>query len=227
MFIRVVISNQLKCSPTGSKPPMLYGLPKIHKPDVPLRPIVSCIGSPTYGLSKHIASLLSPLEGKSDYYVKNSEHFINAIDDITLEQDDVLVSYDVRSLFTNVPVDEAIEVIFGMLVDDESLLDRTTLDARRIADLLELCLKSTYFGYQGMFYEQLEGAAMGSPVSAVVANLYMEHFENMALRSSPVQPKLWKRYVDDICCVLKNGEEDSLLAHYKQFERLHQIHYGA
>ena len=54
---------------------------------------------------------------------------------------------------------------------------------------------------------------MGSPVSAVVANLYMEHFENMALRSSPVQPKLWKRYVDDICCVLKNGEEDSLLAH--------------
>ena len=146
--------------PTGSKPPMLYGLPKIHKPDVPLRPIVSCIGSPTYGLSKHIASLLSPLAGKSDYYVKNSEHFINAIDDITLEQDDVLVSYDVRSLFTNVPVDEAIEVIFGMLVDDESLLDRTTLDARRIADLLELCLKSTYFGYQGMFYEQLEGAAI-------------------------------------------------------------------
>ena len=130
------------------------------------REIVSCIGSPSYGLSKHIASLISPLAGRSVSHVK---HFINSIEDVTLEPNDLLVCFDVRSLFTNVPLDE---VMFDMLVKDESLLDRTNLDPNRITGLLELCLKSTYFGYEGTCFELLEGAAMGSPVSPVVANLY-------------------------------------------------------
>ena len=64
-----------------------------------------------------------------------------------------------------------------------------------------------------MFFEQLEGAAMGSPVSPVVANLYMEYFEEIALKTSPVQTKLWKRFVDDILCILKKGDENLALTH--------------
>ena len=87
------------------------------------------------------------------------------------------------------------------------------LSPGRIAELLETCLRSTYFSYQGDFYEQVEGAAMGSPVSAVVANLYMEFFEEMALTSAPNKPALWKRYVDDIWCIVKKGKEEELLDH--------------
>ena len=65
--IRNALYNKLR--PTGSQPPRIYGLPKIHKPDIPLRPFVSCIGSPTYQLSKHITSLISPLAGHT------SSHF--------------------------------------------------------------------------------------------------------------------------------------------------------
>lgn len=54
---------------------------------------------------------------------------------------------------------------------------------------------------------------MGSLVSAVVATLYMEHFEKLALESAPVQPKLWKRYVDDTCCRVKATAVDDLLHH--------------
>ena len=54
---------------------------------------------------------------------------------------------------------------------------------------------------------------MGSPVSAVVANLYMESFEELALESAPSRPRLWKRYVDDTCCILRTGDVDGLLNH--------------
>ena len=107
-------------------------------------------------------------------------------------QDELLVSFDVYSLFTNVPVPEAVEFIQEMLRRDPKLSERTTLDADTITDLLSLYLKSTYFRYNSCYYEQKEGAAMGSPVSAVVANLYMEHFEQIALNSALHRPRLWK-----------------------------------
>ena len=91
--------------------------------------------------------------------------------------------------------------------------DRTPLSAGRVAELLEVCLKSTYFSYGGDFYEQTQGAAMGSPVSAIVANLYMEFFEELALGSTPVKLRLWKQYVDDTYCIVKRGMAEELLDH--------------
>ena len=90
-----------------------------------------------------------------------------------MTEDKVLVSFDVVSLLTNVPihVGEAVKVIQEMLRDDENLVMHTPLSPDRIWELLELCLRSTFFSYNGEFYKQSEGAAMGSPVSAVVAFL--------------------------------------------------------
>ena len=133
--------------------------------------------------------------------------------DVCMAEDEILVSFDVVSLFTNVPIGEAVDVIRELLRDDEDLVTRTPMSPDRIGELLELCLRSTYFSYNGEFYEQSEGAAMGSPVSAVVANLYMEFFEEVALRSAPVRPRLWKRYVDDTCCIVKKGTAEVLLEH--------------
>ena len=107
--IRNALYNKLR--PTGSQPPRIYGLPKIHKPDIPLRPIVSCIGSPTYQLSKHITSLISPLAGHTSSHVKNSRHFTEMMESVHVESDEILVSFDVSSLFTNVPVGEAVSII--------------------------------------------------------------------------------------------------------------------
>ena len=133
--------------------------------------------------------------------------------DVTLAQEELLVSFDVSSLFTNVPVNEAVEVIWGMLRNDQELSERPKLDADNVASLLSLCIKSTYFRYNGNYYEQREGADMGSPVSAVVANLYMEHFEQIALGTAKNRPRIWKRYVDDTFCIVKAGEVDELLSH--------------
>ena len=122
--------------PSGSQPPRIYGLPKIHKPDVPLRPIVSCIGAPSYKLSKYITSIISPLAGRTDSHVKNSKHFVEMMSGLSVEEDEILVSFDVSSLFTNVPIDEAVWIIHDRLRNDEMLCDWTTLSPDRVAELL-------------------------------------------------------------------------------------------
>ncbi|XP_068690277.1 uncharacterized protein [Montipora foliosa] len=124
-----------------------------------------------------------------------------------------MVSFDVESLFTNVPIDAAVQTALQKLEDDPSLADRTTLTPAQIADLLNFVLRSTYFQYNGSIYEQLEGAAMGSPVSAVIANLYMESSEQQATSTSAYKPRIWKRYVDDTFTILDRGNVDSFLQH--------------
>ena len=62
------------------------------------------------------------------------------------------------------------------------------MEVEDIILLLEFCLKNTYFSFQGQFYEQVEGAAMGSPVSPIVANLYMEYLEQKALSTPAPNP---------------------------------------
>ena len=94
--------NLLRSS--GGSTPLLYGLPKIHKPNVPLRPIVSFMQSPTYQLSKHLTRILSPLIGNTDSSVLNSVEFSTFIHLKIVREDEVLVSFDVVSSFTNVPV---------------------------------------------------------------------------------------------------------------------------
>ena len=95
-----------KLYPTGS--PKFYGLPKIHKMGMPLRSIVSSIGTVTYQTSKEVARILKPLVGRSPHHVKNTQDFIDPIKGIHLGQDQCMMSYDVKALFTSVPTTKAI-----------------------------------------------------------------------------------------------------------------------
>ena len=130
-----------------------------------------------------------------------------------MDEGETMVSFDVSSLFTNVPIGEVVDIITDRLEEDDSLVDRTPLSPEEVAELLQLCLRSTYFSFNGEFYEQREGAAMGSPVSAVVPNLYMEFFEELVLRTAPARPRIWKRYVDDTFTLVNKGDVDELLLH--------------
>ena len=142
-------------------------------------------------LSAYLANILSPLTSNSGFTVTNSAHFVSTISSETILRNEIMVSFDVESLFTNVPIDAAVQTALQKLEDDPSFADRTTLTPARIADLLNFVLRSTYFQYNGSIYEQMQGAAMGSPVSAVIANLYMESFEQQAITTSTYKPRIW------------------------------------
>ena len=152
-----------KLYPTGAGVPKFYGLPKIHKKETPLRPIVSSIGSVSYATSKELARILKPLVGRSPYHVHNNQDLLEDLRSLKLEKDECLMSFDVKALFTSVPIQPAIQVIKKMLEVDQELKQRTSMSVDHIVSLLEFCLRSTYFTFKGRFYEQQEGAAMGSP----------------------------------------------------------------
>ena len=183
--------------PTGCVPPKFYGLPKIHKTGNPLRPIVSRRGSVTYGVSKDLSKVLKPLVGKSPHHIQSTGDFVTKAKRLTLQPEECLSSYDVSSLFTSVPIDPALNIIKDLLEKDEKLNDRKVLSVQNITELLGFCLHNTYFSFQNKFYEQVEGVPMGSLVSPIVANLYMQCFVRKALSSAINPPRAWYRSVDD------------------------------
>ena len=141
-----------KMYPTGAVPPKFYGLPKIHKRGIPLRPIVSSRGSISYELAKELARILKPLMGSSPHYIKNTGDFIEHIKHVTLQANETITSYDVSALFTSVPIEAAINIIQRRLELDQELHSRTTMKVEHITSLLKFCLKTTYFQFQGSFY---------------------------------------------------------------------------
>ena len=111
-----------------------------------------------------------------------------------MEPGDLLVSFDVVSLYTKIPIQESIDII-------------NRITNKGTAMLVGLYLTSTFFSFQGEFYEQTCGVVMHSPLSPIVTNLFMEYFETKALASAQFHPKKWKRFVDDTCVIWPHGHE--------------------
>ena len=116
------------------------------------------------------------------------------------------------------PIEPAIKIIKQHLEDDQELKQRTSMSVQHIIMLLEFCLKNTHFVFQGRFYEQTEGAAMGSPLSPIIANLYMEAFEEKAISTSPTPPSLLRRFVDDTLVIIKKTQKDTFISHVNSID---------
>ena len=143
---------------------------------------------------KYLAEKLTPLAGNTFSYVKDSTHLVRMMKDWKNEEGDILTSFDVISLYIKIPSDKSIKVIRDIVNNDE------------IMKLVEICLKSTFFSFRGEIYEQ-KGVAMGSPLSPMVANIFMEKVEKYAIDSFPQKPKWWLRFVDDVYNNWPHGEE--------------------
>ena len=148
--------------------------------------------------------------------MKNSTEFAKVIRECTIEPDEELRSFDVTALFTSVPVDKALTVVQRRLEEDTTLKDKTPLSPENI--ILGLCLKCTYFVHDGVVYLQTHGAAMGSPVSPNICNMYMEDFEQKAPGTAKHPPKWWFRYVDDTHTNLKKEHSANFIDHLNSID---------
>ncbi|XP_063849711.1 uncharacterized protein LOC135093961 [Scylla paramamosain] len=156
-------------------PPRMRGLPKTHKPNIPMRPITSGIGSAPHALAKRLARPFSNALGSiNGAHLRNSADLIQRLNSVNF-RNKKMASFDVKSLFTNVPVEGAIEAVKRASgdINEENL----PIPREDYINLVELCVKFGAFTFEGQEYSQHKGLAMGSPLSAVMACLYMETLE--------------------------------------------------
>ena len=187
--------------------PRIYGLPKIHKLNVPLRPIVSFIGTATYQLAKFLKKILVPLVENTQYTVKNSSEFVELISSIGKSKSQVLL--DVVSSFTLVSLKTAKTIAANRVGDDRILGGRTSLAVPGHMEALDICLQSSIFVYNDVIYKQIFGCPMGSPLSPIIANRVIEKIEQTALNTYLKPPSLWVRYVDDMYAIMAKAEVES------------------
>lgn len=193
--------------PTGSQRPRLYGLPKIHKTGVPLRPILSMIGSAQHQLAKWLSKVLQPvLEHYSKYCVRDSFSFATHVRNLTNINHSAcfLGSFDIASLFTNVPLKETIEICANYIFSREH--PRPPFTKPQFIELMNLVTSSVEFSFNNVMYRQTNGVAMGSPLGPILANIFVG-FHELRLFSNDSPPLTYKRYVDDTFSVFHSRSE--------------------
>ena len=120
----------------------------------------------------------------------------------------ILVSYDVTSLFTNIPLQEIIDIARNLIFSHNINLSITRKELKK---LFLFAPSQTHFIFNSKFFNQIDGVAMGSPLAHVLANIFMSFHESKWLNEYNLnKPKFYLRYVDDILAVFDN-ERDSLI----------------
>ena len=192
--------------PHGSHIGILYGLPKVHKTNCPTRPICSAVGTSTAGLSKFVTNIIKPAATNCNGTdIKDTFHFVDTIGNIDL-RGKFLVSYDVRSLFTNVPLRETIDICLNRLYHSDHCTP-PSIPENILKEMLELCLRDNIFVFNNTVYKQVDGVAMGNSLGPVIANIIMAHIEETYFLQCPVSPSFYGRYADDNFCVFNSREE--------------------
>ncbi|PFX32586.1 Phosphatidate phosphatase PPAPDC1A [Stylophora pistillata] len=188
----------------GSRLAHLYGLPKTHKQQLSMRPILSSTGTYNFALAKWLEEKLKPLS-LNQHTICDIFSFAEVIRETPLNPNDILVSYDVCALFTNVPLDETIEIIAEKAFKNNWFNETHGLNLTKtgLTELLRIATKDQLFQFDGQLYEQVDGVAMGSPLGPLMANVFLCSIEEQLDRNNKL-PSFYKRYVDDTLATMPN-----------------------
>ena len=166
--------------------------------------------------------MLPPLS-KSEYTVNNSLEFIRYMKTIYMPSDDKLISFDVKSLFTNVPLGFTTYLILKRIYKDNEI--QTNIKKKKVKKLLLLCTKNVYFSYNGIIYQQCDVIAMGSPLGPVLAEICMVHLEGTLIPTLTEHMNPWKRYVDHTISIIKEKSIANVLTVLNNFHKNIELTY--
>lgn len=189
--------------------PKFYGLVKIHKDGYPLRPITATIGSVGYLLAKIFGVMLDRVFPRTDFHIKDSYDFVKFANNVKINSSDILISFDVVSMFTSIPLDLVKRIIFKHLDEFRHTFD---IDGCLINEILEFLLREcTYFIANDKIYKQNDGLPMGSCISPILARITMDEVIASLLDSCP-RISFIKAYVDDTIAAMSADLVDLALS---------------
>ena len=181
--------------------------------------IVSACGTAPYNTAKFVTKILQNYWGKTSSFVKDSTDFIQKIKDLSINpEEETSVSFDVSVLFTSIPVPVALQVISSKISTCTNFTNICKIPTEKFIKLVEFTLTNFIFCFNRKFYKQLQGRAMGAPVSPVIANIYMEYFESLAIPASPTLIRWWFRYVDVVHSATRNDQVNQLQEHLNSID---------
>ena len=190
--------------PSGSIRSRLYGLPKTHKADIPLRPILSMVGSSQHKTSKWIFDMLQPvLQHYSKYCLKDSFYFADFIKKSKIVNK-FMCSYDISNLFTCVPILETIDICADFLY--RGPISPPPIPENIFIELMKFATTSVEFSFNNIMYRRKDGVSMGSVLGPTMANIFVGFHEERLL-SKPTKPLVYFRYVDDTFCLFNDQTE--------------------
>jgi hypothetical protein len=202
------------------KPGRYYGLPKIHKPGMPMRPIVSGNGTLTENASQLVDHLIKELPSKSATYIKNSDHFREKLGSISLPVGNniILGTADITAMYNNIPIQEGIAAVVKHYTADGTYSDVVSPEA--LGSLIELVMTNNYFEFNDKFYLQLTGTSMGTRMAPPLAQLFMTELESNFFSTCSKLPYFICRYMDDYFYIWI-GTEDELKCFLGSFNDFH------
>ena len=126
-----------------------------------------------------------------------------------------MISFDVESLFTNIPLEETCNIILESLYPNNNTIVNG-LSRKQFKELLSLTTGNSYFLFNKKLYQQIDGVAMGSPLGPTLANIFMCHLESIIFSNCPTQfkPVFYRRFVDDTFALFNDRDQAKLFLDY-------------
>ena len=198
----MIISKLQKKHLTQIKPlpPTLKAQIKIHKDNEPIRPVINNVFAPSYKIAKFLNKWLTDtLQLSHTYTTHSSTNLAHQLDRFPIIESDRLISFDIKDIYVNIPLEETINITKNLL-KDKNINTTTTNQA---CTLLTTILQQNYLQFNNKFYQPSKGVGMGSPISGLIAEIFLQHGENNLIKNILDNNKIrfYNRYVDDILMI--------------------------
>jgi hypothetical protein len=196
----IIQKNQIKyLTQKKPQPPTLNAQIKLHKPGKPIRPVINNTLAPTYKIAKFLSKRLNNyLNLNNSYVVKDSITLANNLTKLKINDNHKMITLDIKDLYVNIPIKETLDITRDIL-----LLHNEEPIATQMVTLLNTILQQNYFSFDNQIYQPHKGVTMGSPISGIIAEIFLQSFEEKHLNHILDAHRIifYTRYVDDILII--------------------------